>query len=90
MVTSFKYLGRVILATDDDWPAVVRNLAQAKTVLRRVSHITSMEGLTPWVSGFFFKAMIQAVLLFGAETWSVTDLHAKVPGGGFRPSWRDS
>ena len=23
MVTSFKYLGRVLLASDDDWPAVV-------------------------------------------------------------------
>ena len=26
MVTSFRYLGRVILAAENDWPAVVRNL----------------------------------------------------------------
>ena len=28
MVTSFKYLGRMILATENDWPEVVRNLAK--------------------------------------------------------------
>ena len=32
IVTSFKYLGWVILATDDDCPDVVRKLDQAKTV----------------------------------------------------------
>ena len=37
MVTSLKYLGRVISATDDYWKEVVRNLAQAKTVWRRMS-----------------------------------------------------
>ena len=35
----------------------------------------------PLVSGFFFKAMIQAVLLFGADTWLVTPPHGQVPGG---------
>ena len=28
MVTSFKYLGRVILAANDDWPVVVKNLSR--------------------------------------------------------------
>ena len=41
MVTSLKYLGRVISATDDDWPEVVRNLARVKTVWRRMSRILS-------------------------------------------------
>ena len=72
MVTSFKYLGRAISATDGNWPAVVRNLAQAKTVWRRMSRILSREGATPRVSALFFKAVIQAVLIFGAETWVVT------------------
>ena len=72
MVTSLKYLGRVILATDDDWPAVVRNLARSKTVWRRILRILSREVSTPQVYGFFFKAVIQVVLLFRAETWVVT------------------
>ena len=72
MVTSFKYLGRVISAADDDCPVVVRNLAQAQVLWQRLMKILSREGAAPRVSGFFFKAMVQLVLLFGAETWVVT------------------
>ena len=57
MVTSFKYLGQVILAMDNDWPEVARNLARAKTVWRRMSHILSREGATPKMSGLFYKAV---------------------------------
>ena len=32
MVPFFKYLGRVLLAADDDWPAVIQNLSKARTV----------------------------------------------------------
>ena len=65
MVTSFKYLGQVILETENEWPAAVRNLAREKTVWRRMLRILGREGATPRASGLFFKAVIQAVLLFG-------------------------
>ena len=32
MATSFKYLGRLILAADNDWPSVLKNLAWVKKV----------------------------------------------------------
>ena len=41
MVNSFKYRGRVILAMDNNWTVVVRNLAWGKTVWRRISRILS-------------------------------------------------
>ena len=81
MVTSFKYLGRVILEMEDNWPEVVRKLAQAKTVWSRMLRILSREGATPRMSGFFFKAVIQAVLLFGAEIWVVILQMGKALGG---------
>ena len=71
MVTSFKYLGWVISATDDDWTVVMNNLSPARKVWSRILRIFSREGATPWVSGFFFKDVIQAVLIFGAGTWVV-------------------
>ena len=86
MVTSFKYLGRVILETEDDWPSLVRNLAWANTVWRRILRVLIREGVTPLVSGFFFKAVIQVVLLFGAETWVVTPCIG-TPLGGFQTQW---
>ena len=41
MVNSFRYLGRVILAADDDWPAVIQNLAKEQAVWRRMMKILS-------------------------------------------------
>ena len=55
MVNSFKFLGRVISATDDDWPEVVINLACEKTVCRRMSGILSREGGSATVVWMLFK-----------------------------------
>ena len=81
MVTSLKYLGQVILAADDDWPAVVQNLSWSRKVWIRMSRILSREGAAPRVYSFFLKAVVQAVLLFIAETWVVTPPHGQGPGG---------
>ena len=54
MVTSFKYLGRVISSAEDNWPAVVNILARSRKVWSRMSRILSSERAAPRVSGFFF------------------------------------
>ena len=59
-------------AGDDDWLEVAGNLAKARKSWGRLQGILRREGATPRISGFFFKAMVQQVLLFGAETWVVT------------------
>ena len=53
MMNSFKYLGRVILKTENDWPAVAGNLDCDKTVWMSMSRILSRGVPTPRVSGFF-------------------------------------
>ena len=99
MVTSFRYMGIVILAADDNWPAVVQNLTKARAVWRRMIRILSREGESPRVSIFFFKYFVQSVLIFGAETWVVTPCMGQVLGGfqdqvtgrlTGRPPWRQS
>ena len=50
---------------DDDWPAVAGNLAKARMSWGRLQGILSREGATKRVSGNFFKAVVQQVLLFG-------------------------
>ena len=72
LVPRFTYLGRVMTAGDDDWPAVAGNLAKARKSWGRMQEILRREGATPRISGNFFKAFVQQVLLFGAETWVVT------------------
>ena len=68
MVTSFKYLEQVISAVDDDWMAVFRNLAKTRAMWRRMTRSFIREGVAPRVSDFLFKAVVQSVLLLGAET----------------------
>ena len=65
-VLTFKYLGRVITAGDYDWPAVAGNLVKARKSWGWMSRILIREGADKRVSGNFFKAVVQAVLLFGA------------------------
>ena len=71
-VPRFTYLGRVMTAGDDDWPAVAGNLNKARRSWGRLQRILRREGETPQISGSFFKAVVQQVLLFGAETQVVT------------------
>ena len=44
-------------------------------------HILSREGAAPRVSGLFYKAVVQSIMLFGAETWVVTPRMGKALGG---------
>ena len=62
---------RVISVMDDDWPAVIRNMTKARIIWQIMSRILIREGVSPRVSVFFFKAVVQSVLLFSAETWVV-------------------
>ena len=59
-------------AGDDDWTAVAEKLAKARKSWGRMQGILRREGSTTRISGNFFKAVVQQVLLFGAETWVVT------------------
>ena len=71
-VKEFRYLGRVLTATDDDWPAVARNLQKERATWGRLARILGREGADPKVSRNFYIAVTQQVLLFGAETWVLT------------------
>ena len=71
-VPRFKHLGRILTEGGNDWTAVEVNLGKARRSWGRMQRILSREGANKRVSGNFFKAVVQQVLLFGAETWVVT------------------
>ena len=71
-MTEFKYLGRILTATDNDWPSVVGNLRKARRSWGRLSRVLGREGADPKVSRVFYIAVNQAVLLFGSEMWVLT------------------
>ena len=67
-VTSFKYLGQVIAAEDDDWPEVVRNLRRNRQKWAWLNQILSREGADAQTLGHIYLAVVQLVLLYGSET----------------------
>ena len=71
-VSEFGYLGRLLTATDDDWPAVAGNIRKARVRWGRLVRVLGREGADPKVSRSFYTAVTQQVLLFGAETWALT------------------
>ena len=52
-----------------------------QAIWRRMASILSREGGRPWAYIFFFKAVVQFMLLFGAEMWGVTPRMGRVLGG---------
>ena len=72
LVSEFRYLGRILTATDDDWPAVADNIRKSRVSWGRLARVLGREGADPKVSRRFYTAVTQQVLLFGAETWVVT------------------
>jgi hypothetical protein len=72
-VDIFRYLGRLLSSTDNDWPDVQKNIVKARKRWAQISKLLVREGATPRVSGKFYKAIVQAVLLYGAESWVLTD-----------------
>ena len=73
IVDRFKYLGRVLANNDDDLPAVRANIAKARARWARVSHVLARTAADPKTMGRFYETMVQAVLLYGSETWVISE-----------------
>ena len=81
MVNSFQFLGRVILAADENWPAVVRNFSRARVVWKIMTRILSREGAEPRVSVFFFNFRGTDGSALWRRDLGGHPLHGKIPGG---------
>ena len=76
-VAQFRYLGRILDENDDDTHASFRQLARARTKWNRIGRVLRSEGMKPRAMGYFYKAVVQAILLYGSETWVVSDAHLR-------------
>ena len=48
---------------------MLRNIRRKRQVWGRLGKFLRQEGVDPILSEKFYRAVVQAVLLFGAETW---------------------
>ena len=69
----FKYHGRMLDRSYNDWSEVLHNIRKAIQVWGRLEKLPRKEGAEPAVSEKFYRAVVQAVLLFGAEIWVLTE-----------------
>ena len=68
----FWYLGQMLSSTDNDWKEVELNLQRERGKWGRLKKILVREGADKRTAGRFYVAVVQAVLLFGSETWVLT------------------
>ena len=88
-VDSFRYCGRLLIASDSGWSAVQAYLQKSRKNWARIARVLIRKGVILWTSGNFYKFVVQSVLLYGSEMWAVTGrnlgaldwMHQKVERG---------
>ena len=81
----FKYLGRLLVQDDDDIQAIRAQLRKTRGTWAHVGQVLRVENAPPRIAAKFYKALVQAVLLHGSETWvlstaALASLEALVEG----------
>ena len=71
-VTSFKYLGRLLLAEDGGFPEVVRNIWRACQKWERLTRVLSRYGADARTLGQIYLEVLQSFMLCGSDIWVMT------------------
>ena len=71
-MSQFWYLGRILSDDDNDSHAALRQLYKARKKWNRLVSILRSEGVNPIIMGYFYKAVVQTVLIYGSESWVVS------------------
>ena len=88
-VSLFRYLGRTLSYTYNNFPAVEQNLWRARGKWGRLAKILERKGEDKRMTGRFYVAVVQVVLLFGFEVWVLTPrLEKSLKGFHQRAAWR--
>jgi hypothetical protein len=72
-VNEFKYLGRQITNNDCDWSLINHNQKKARTAWGRLAIVLLAEKAEPKTTAIIYKTVIQSVLLYGSESWALTE-----------------
>ena len=71
-VSEFKYLGRFLSDDDRDDKCIDYNIKKARQQWNSIARLLKREGASALVMAKFYITIVQAVLLFGADSWAVT------------------
>ena len=76
-VEMFKYLGRLLAFNNNDTQAMGGNLKKARQCWAQISRVLRAENASPQSCRMFYKATVQAILVFGSGTWNLSPLAIK-------------
>ena len=71
-VKEFKYLGRIISENDNDSNCIDYNLRKARQQWNSIAKLLKREGANAACMARFYMTVVQAVLLYGADSWTIT------------------
>ena len=80
-VSSFNYLGRLPVATDDYCLDFIANILKDRKSWSCLDLILGWKGADTWKLGIFYVAVVLAILLFGSYTWVVNPRIKRLWGG---------
>jgi hypothetical protein len=90
-VEVFKYLGWLIAYNDTNTQAMRSNLRKARGCWAWILCVLRAENADARMCGMFYKATVQAVLLYGSETWKLPPTSVKrLEGFHIRAAWQMS
>ncbi len=73
---------------DDDAQAIRAQLRKALATWARVGKVLWGENMSPTVAAKFYLAVVQAILLYGSETWVISpQTMARLEGFHIRAAW---
>jgi hypothetical protein len=76
-VGEFKYLGRVLSDNDDDTVSIDGNLKKARQRWNCIANILKREGANAKIMAKIYMVVVQAVLLYGADSWAVSEMNLR-------------
>ena len=73
VVDSFAYLGSRIESGGEASAEVLRRIGLAWSVMKSLKHLWSSKNISLRVKGQVYEACVRSVLLYGSETWTLTN-----------------
>jgi hypothetical protein len=71
-VKVYKYLGRMMAPDNNNNQALCAQLWKARATWARVGQFLRSKNTSLFVAARFYQAVIQAILLYGSETWVIS------------------
>ncbi len=71
-VEVYKYLGRMMAQDNNDTQALCAQLQMARATWAWVGQVLWNENTSLFVAAWFYQAVVQAILLYGSDTWVIS------------------